>query len=295
VATEPEFHRVTVVVHPSRPVDAAVAALTRWTEERGVELLELAKHGESQRRIAAAAEVEPGDLVIALGGDGTVLKALRSAATVGTPVLGVACGSLGALSAISADEIAQALDRVWSGDWTPRSLPALAIAAAGAADDWALNDFVIVRRGAGPVAATVAVDDEPYVRIAGDGLIVATAQGSSAYSMAAGGPLLVLSAESVVVTPLVIHGGSIPPIVVPPSCSVVLDLIPGFGGFDVEIDGQTAELTGTRFELRLEPAKATLVAVGDPGLGLTPLRRRGLIADSPRVVARDERARKAGA
>ena len=238
VTAEPAFQRVAVVVHPSRPVDRALATLTRWATEHGVELVQLANHGAPQRRIAAPAEVEPHDLVVALGGDGTVLNALRAAAAASTPVLGVACGSLGALSAVAADEIAGALDRVWAGDWTPRSLPALAIAVAEGPDDWAVNDFVVIRRGAGQLAATVGVDDEQYVRLAGDGLIVATALGSSAYSMAAGGPILAAGTPAFVCTPLAMHGGSAPPLVVPAGATLTVDVHPGHAGFEVEIDGR---------------------------------------------------------
>ena len=83
-----------------------------------------------------------------------------------------------------------ALARVLSGDWTPRRLPAIAVHPAGGRDEWALNDFVVVRHGAGQLVVSVFADDELYVRLAGDGLIVASPLGSSAYSMAAGGPLL---------------------------------------------------------------------------------------------------------
>jgi NAD+ kinase len=113
---------------------------------------------------------------VAVGGDGTVLASLRAAAAQGAPVLGVACGSLGALTAVAADGIAAALDRVWAGDWTARSVPALAIGPADAPDDWAANDFVVVRRGAGQLVADIVVDDELYARLAGDGLVVATAR-----------------------------------------------------------------------------------------------------------------------
>ena len=91
-------------------------------------------------------------------------------------MLGVACGSLGALSAVAADELDGALDRFRAGDWTSRALPALEMASE-AGEDWAVNDFVLVRRGAGQIAADVAVDGELYVRLAGDGVIVATPLG----------------------------------------------------------------------------------------------------------------------
>ncbi len=239
--------------------------------------------------MAPPAEVDAADLVVALGGDGTMLSALRTAAPAGAPVLGVACGSLGALSAVPADEVAAALSRVLAGDWTPRPLPALAIAAPEAAGEWAINDFVIVRRGAGQVIAAVTVDDESYVRLAGDGLVVATALGSSAYSMAAGGPVLAARLPAMVCTPLAMHGGSAPPLVVPAESTVTVDVQPGFAGFDVEIDGRRHATTAQRFRLTLHPGKATLVSFGPAGHGLAALRRRRLIADSPRVLARDDR------
>jgi NAD+ kinase len=283
------FQRVAVVVHPSRPLDNALGALRRWTEEHGIELVQLANRGDGQRHVAPAAEVDAGDLVVALGGDGTVLSALRSAAAANAPVLGVACGSLGALSAVTAGGTADALERVWAGDWTPRSLPALAIAVEDAAGEWALNDFVTIRRGAGQLAAAVTVDDEPYVRLAGDGLIVATPLGSSAYSMAAGGPILAAETPAFVCTPLAMHGGSAPPIVVPAGSTLTVDVQPGYAGFEVEIDGRRSEPRGLHYEVTLHAGKATLAGFG-PARGLTGLRRRRLITDAPRILARDDRA-----
>jgi NAD+ kinase len=280
--------RLGLVVHPKRPIDHPLQVLRDWASQNDVEVVQL-KAGNNDREVAPFGEVDGCDLVAAVGGDGTVLTALRAAAVHDTPVLGVACGSLGALAAVNADELPGALADYDSGSWRRRDVPALEITVDGEGGPWALNDFVAVRRAGQQLAVEVTIDDELYARTAGDGVVVATALGSSAYSMAAGGPLLVLSAESIVVTPLVVHGGNVPPLVVPPTHHLRIDVEPGFGGFDVEIDGQTTEIDGRRFELRLVPDKATLVGIGDPGLGLTPLRRRGLIADSPRMVARDKR------
>jgi NAD+ kinase len=284
-------HRVGVVVHPKRPLDRPLAVLRDWASGHGVEMVQL-KAGNHDREVAPFGDVDACDLVVAIGGDGTVLTALRAAAVHDTPVLGVACGSLGALAAVSADDLPDALDAYDAGSWRRHPIPALEVTVDGEAGAWALNDFVAVRRAGQQLAVEVTIDDELYAQMAGDGVVVATALGSSAYSMAAGGPLLVLSAESIVVTPLTIHGGSVPPLVVPPQCNVRLDVYPGYGGFDVEIDGQTTEWQGKRFDLKIAPDKATLVRVGSPGLGLTPLRKRGLIADSPRMIARDERAKR---
>jgi NAD+ kinase len=284
--------RIALVVHPARPIDQALRTLERWATEHGVPVLQIAL-GDRHREVAKAGALRGGDLLVAIGGDGTVLAALRAAAAIQAPVLGVACGSLGALSAVAADELADALERVWAGDWTPRSLPALTIDAAGGADAWAINDVVVVRRGAGQLVAKVAVDDELYVRLAGDGLVVATPVGSSAYSMAAGGPVLAAGTPGFVCTPLAMHGGNAPPLVVPADATVTVEVKPGFAGFDFEIDGQRRPLEALRLRIALQPDRSTLVTFAAPGRGLEGLRRRGLIADSPRVLARDDRAAKA--
>jgi NAD+ kinase len=128
------------------------------------------------------------------------------------------------------------------------------------------------------------------VRLAGDGLIVASPLGSSAYSMAAGGPLLASSARAVVCTPLAMHGGNAPPLVVPAGTEVRVEVHPSFAGFDVEIDGHTYPLQDLQYRVSLDEEKVTLAAFDEFGLGLSGLRKRRLITDSPRVLARDDRA-----
>ena len=290
MAAQPVPRRVALVVHPTRPVERALATIKRWATEHGVDVVPLAADGDRHRELAAPGTLEDGDLVVAVGGDGTVLAALRVAAVSNAPVLGVACGSLGALSAVAAEHLDAALERVWAGEWTPRALPALKIGAAGAPDTWAANDWVVVRRGAGQLVADVTVDDELYVRVAGDGLVVATALGSSAYSMAAGGPVLAGGTAAFVCTPLAMHGGSAPPLVVPADAAVTVEVHPGYAGFDVEIDGHERAVEGLRFRLALHADKLTLVTFDPSGRGLAGLRKRRLITDSPRVLARDERA-----
>ncbi|HMJ96481.1 MAG TPA: NAD(+)/NADH kinase [Thermoleophilaceae bacterium] len=288
--TDQQPRRVAVVVHPTREIGAPLEILERWASEHGLDVVQIQSIGSSGREVARRAPLESGDLVVALGGDGTVLAALRAAAPENSLVLGVACGSLGALTAVHADGLEPALDRMLSGDWTARRLPAIAIHPTDGQDEWALNDFVVVRRGAGQLVVNVFVDDELYVRLAGDGLIVASALGSSAYSMAAGGPVLAAGMPAFVCTPLAMHGGSAPPLVVPASTDVRLEVHPSFAGFDVEIDGHRYPLEALDYRLSLHDEKVTLVSFGELGLGISGLRARRLIIDSPRVLARDDRA-----
>jgi NAD+ kinase len=281
--------RIGLVVHPSREIDYPLSTLKRWADERGIDVVQVRARG-AMRMVAPLGEVDACDLVVAIGGDGTVLTALRAAAEHATPVLGIACGSLGALSAVMAGQTEEALDRFVAGSWSKRTLPALEASAEGEKVGWSINDFVLVRRVMGQLLVDVTVGDELYARLAGDGVIVATALGSSAYSMAAGGPVMVDGADVLLITPVAMHGGSAPPLVVRAGVDVTLEAHPSYAGFDVEADGHPEETDARRFVVRLVKTAATLVSLGDPGLGLSALRRRGLITDSPRVLARDERA-----
>ena len=165
-----------MAVHPSRPLDGAIETLGDWAGRHDVDLVQIVA---SERRAFLLAEAVPSDLVVALGGDGTALTALRAAEPVGAPVLAVACGSVGVLSAVTAGELSDALDRVRAGDWARCTVPALAVSTPDGKRAIALNDVVLVRRGSGQLIAEVALDGEPYIRLAGDGVIVATALGSS--------------------------------------------------------------------------------------------------------------------
>jgi NAD+ kinase len=246
-----------------------------------------------ERRVAPPGDPATCDLIVALGGDGTTLAALRTGAAVGKPVLGVACGSLGALTAVGSDRIAEALDRVSAGEWLPRRLPALIVESDGEEPQIGVNDLVIVRQGAAQVIAAVHVDGELFIRFAGDGLVIGTQLGSSAYTLAAGGPVLAPSAGGLVFTPLAPHGGCCPPLVAGPESRLQIDLDAGPGGARVELDGQIRDridaLAQRTFTIGLRPDHATLVALGGEERMLAGLRRRRVLIDTPRVMARDDR------
>jgi NAD+ kinase len=291
-----EFDRIGLVVHPRRELGRALATVREWATRQGAEVVQVHPPGHEQE-VAPPGDAADCDLVIALGGDGTTLAALRAAAPAGRPVFGVACGSLGALTAVTADDIDDALDRVSTGEWTPRHLPALVVEREDG--EWtALNDLVLVRDGAGQVMVEVTVDGELFARLAGDGVVAATPLGSTAYTLAAGGPMLAPGAPGMVVTPLAPHGGVAPPLVVGPDSRVEIVFDTGNGGARAELDGQVAaELAprqSFRVALRLDPECATLVSLGEEESLIGGLRRRRILMDSPRVLARDDRLAQAG-
>jgi NAD+ kinase len=284
------FDRIGLAVHPQRELDNALATVRDWAERQGAEVVQIAS---TEREVAPRGEPADCDLVIALGGDGTTLAALHAAAPVGRPVLGVACGSLGALTGTTADKLDDALDRVAAGEWKPRKLPALTARREGAEPLHAINDLVLVRAGAGQVTIEVLVDGERFIRFAGDGLVAATALGSTAYTLASGGPMIAPGGTALVLTPLSPHGGVCPPLVAGPGNEVAVSLDPGHGGARVEVDGQVKEelerMEPVTFELELEPGFATLVSLGEEEPMIAGLRRRRILLDSPRVLAREER------
>jgi NAD+ kinase len=290
MASDP-FDRIGLVVHPRRELARALATVREWAERQGAEIVQVPSPGQEQE-VAPAGEAGDCDLVIALGGDGTALAALHAAAPFSRPVLGVACGSLGALTAVTADRLDDALDRVARGDWSERRLPALVVDHDGG-ELAAINDLVLVRAGAGQVMVEVAVEGERFIRLAGDGIVAATPLGSTAYTMASGGPMLAPGASGMVLTPLSPHGGSCPPLVAGIDSRLTILLDSGNGGARVELDGQIHSTLEPRlpvtFELRLAPGFAMLVSLGEEEPVIAGLRRRRILLDSPRVLARDDR------
>jgi NAD+ kinase len=285
---EGRIERLGLVVHPNRPLDGALAALQGWADGHGAALVQVPARGQ-ERVVAPPGDAAACDLLVALGGDGTTLAALHAAAPHKLPVLGVACGSLGALTATSAGDVASALDRMTAGDWHRRELPGVGVGVDGSDPHIAINDLVVVRKGPNQVVISVYVDDELFVRFAGDGVIIATPLGSSAYTMAAGGPILAAGTEAIVVTPVAAHGGSMAPLVVGARSDVRVAVEGGHGGARIEFDGQIKDFEPHIIETSWCPEFATLVRFDGAESALAGLRRRRIISDSPRVLARDAR------
>jgi NAD+ kinase len=282
-----ELRRLGLVVHPRREIGTALDHARAWADANGAEIVQIKVSGQ-ERVVADPGEVASCDIVVGVGGDGTTLHALHAAAAVGRPVLGVACGSLGALTAVSAEELNEALDAVATGKWLARRLPGLRI-AGDRLERVAINDLVVVRRGPSQVIVEIHVDDQLYVRYAGDGIIVATPAGSSAYTLAAGGPILAERSDGLVLTPLAPHGGCCPPLVVGPDSAVKLVIEPGYAGARLEFDGQAEDEEPSELSVERVEEYATLVGLGDSEPLLAGLRRRRILIDSPRVLARDDR------
>jgi NAD+ kinase len=160
------------------------------------------------------------DFVVVLGGDGTILSAVH--VYRGIPLLGLNLGSLGYLAGVEEPNFEAAIKAVASGDYTISHRTALQV---GGMD--ALNDVVISRGVSGhAVTLELEVDGIPATRFHADGLIIATPTGSTAYSLAAGGPILLPDSESFVITPICPHALSCRPLVVRDSSVLTVRAIP---------------------------------------------------------------------
>jgi NAD+ kinase len=276
--------RVGLVVHPSRAIDVPLQIVRDWARAHSIELRQVPASCQ-QQEVAAVGEAADCDLIVSIGGDGTMLAALRAATDGALPVLGIAFGSLGVLTSVPAGAVSSALERFSAGDWVPRTLPALDVVRATGDRLFALNDIAIVRSGQGQVAVRVAVGGTLFARFAGDGCIVSTAVGSSAYALAAGGPLVCVGADAFLLTPLSVHGGFCPPLVVPAHSEVELAPDSGHGGARLEVDGQLADDRVDPLRISFRPGAATIVGFQDQEPFLAGLRRKKIIIDSPRILA----------
>ncbi|MEU7652885.1 NAD(+)/NADH kinase [Micromonospora taraxaci] len=230
-----------LVLHPTRDVTEVAEIIERWATRHHKTLF---VREEDQHRVPSCVEPVPegevavrADALISIGGDGTMLGALRSAVRDPKPVLGVHLGRLGFLVEIEPPELPDALSRLLSKDFTVESHACLACDVCGD-DVVAFNDIALVRQpGAGFVSVTLAIDGQQYGYYRSDAVVVSTPIGSTAYSYAAGGPLISPAADSVVITPAAPMAGISRAVVLSPDEKIRLELQPNSSPVVVEMDG----------------------------------------------------------
>jgi NAD+ kinase len=243
----------------------AARALAERLAERGVVVRAdldaagfLGIPGES--RVELAAQV---DLIVVLGGDGTLLAVAREIGSSSVPILGVNLGQLGFLAEVAPEEQQGALEHVLAGRFDTVRRMRLDVRAerAGAAivHTLALNDAVIKGSDLARMIDLEARTDSARVgSYHGDGLIVSTPTGSTAYNLSAGGPILMLGARVFVVTPICPHTLTQRPLVLPDTAQLTIEVRPREGGAQLTVDGQVgARLEGgdlVQVEVSAHPA-----------------------------------------
>jgi NAD+ kinase len=190
----------------------------------------------------AAALAKETDLLLVFGGDGTMLHAARQIAGSRTPILGVNIGGLGFLTAVHSDKLADALKRVWRGEYKFESRALIEVTGTGhkkKISAIALNDMVVTRGAVSRlIALDVSVNGEPITRYRCDGLIVSSPTGSTAYSMAAGGAIVLPTADVFVLTPICPHALSNRSIILPLSATIRVKAVNTVQATFLNADGQ---------------------------------------------------------
>jgi len=229
--------------HPDNSSEA-VATAAKIAGELGVELIapadEHEKHGDAAAEIKKVDELpEKPDVCVVLGGDGSILYALRRYADSGVPVFGINFGTVGFLAASERADLEEGLRRAFKGDFEVLSLPGLELGMPEVERAVGLNDVTFVRPPHGRVAelsAQIAGEEVGHVRC--DGLVAATPAGSTGYNLANAGPILAWGVKGFVVSFIAPHTLTARALVVAPGDVLQVRNAAGRDPVEVEIDGE---------------------------------------------------------
>ncbi len=252
----------------SREAGEAARALAAWLTQRGIAVWPDAE-AAPWLGVAAHARAELAgkvDLVVVLGGDGTLLSVSREIGSRAVPILGVNLGTLGFLAEVAPAELYEVLGHVLAGEFETVARMRLDVRAQRGDTEvcrsLALNDAVITRSDLSRMIDLEAwTDGIPVTTYHGDGLVVATPTGSTAYTLSAGGPILLPDARVFVVTPICPHALTQRPLVLPETAELEIAVHTRDGAGRLTVDGQVgvALQEGDRVRIRASAPPALFV------------------------------------
>ena len=266
---------VGVVGNPRyRDLRGLLARLVAAAPKYGFKLCGESKIADQWPAPVPALDGQPLDVMLTFGGDGTLLRGARLTLPQQVPILGINIGRVGFLATAAPDTLEDALEAVARKDYQvePRRLLECTIQAADGTKrpaSVALNDVVVHKTGVARVIhLRVTIDDEPVGQYSADGIIVATQTGSTAYSLSAGGPVVVPGVDAVVITAICPHTLAVRPIVAPGSASITVEVVsPWTDEVLVSYDGQvgTTLKQKDRVLVRQAPGGIRLIRLGKEG------------------------------
>jgi NAD+ kinase len=254
--------------HPETASDAVVEVV-KAAKAASVELIstpdELEKHGDAAAGIQQVEDGERPDVCIVLGGDGSILYALRRFAETGVPVFGINFGTVGFLAAVERDQLDVGLQRAFSGDFEAMDLPALKVDLP-VERPVALNDVSFVRRPRGRVAElSYALGEEEVGSVRCDGLVAATPAGSTGYNLANAGPILAWGVKGYVVSFIAPHTLAARALVVAPDDALMVRNAAGREPVEISLDGEAAGELAPGDELEIRFAESVSCLAQLPG------------------------------
>ena len=208
------------------------------------------------------------DLVITLGGDGTLLDMVSLIRDSGIPVIGINFGRLGFLASVNKDDIAAAIHAVVNQQFTLDARELISICSEAeifGKDNFALNDITIHRRDdAAMITMHAYLNGEFLNTYWGDGIIISTSTGSTAYSLSCGGPIIFPQSDTIVVTPVSPHNLNVRPIVLPDSSILTFEVETRSANYLISCDSRTAVIdTNMKFEICKANFKLNLIRLNN--------------------------------
>jgi NAD+ kinase len=278
------LRRIGVIGHARYPAfEPTLQALSSFARAHD---LELATDRELMGYLPDAGELIPEqvDLLLTLGGDGTLLRGARLVAREHKPILGVNLGYLGFLTSIAPPELEAGLQRLLAGDYwldTRFTLEAHVVNKAGRPGPGylALNDAVLHKGGVARVirlAIFIGENREEIGSYSADGIIIATPTGSTAYSLSANGAIVVPTVDCILATPICPHSLVIRPLVLPPNEPITLEVRPPASELMLTVDGQDGEPVKAGDLVVIRRGEATVPLVRFPGQSFFSTLRRKL-------------------
>lgn len=273
------------VKRTAEPIEGVVEAVAEILADRGCTVLldmeaakRLGRRGEGRARRILTDRV---DLVVSLGGDGNMLSIARRFAPSRTPIIGVNIGRLGFLAEVEPSDFARFFDAYLAGHCRIEERMMLRVNVDGAADDLpklpVLNDVVITKAALARMVDFDLVIDGQYVSsYRSDGLIISTPTGSTAYSLAAGGPIVTPMMEAIVIAPICPHALSQRPLVVPDTAAITVRLEESHEDLYLSMDGQVGIPLEAGAEVHVRRSSLTACMVRDRDVGFFDVLRAKL-------------------
>ena len=237
--------KIGIVCNPKKPEAAKLLTdLVGWLRSREIEVRvdEIAATIMSEKALSCSSEEirTRSDIIIAMGGDGTLLRTARLIGKASTPILGINIGSLGFLTEIVEEEVYATLEDVVAGSYEIDRRMVLEATLGGSKQRFsALNDVVIIMGESGRIVEiALHVSDEYVCTFPADGVIVSTPTGSTAYSLAAGGPIVYPTMDCILVTPICAHSLGVRPMILPSSEKIRTEVLSRAEDARLVVDGQ---------------------------------------------------------
>ena len=250
--------------------------IMNWAESSSLDVFlttHIVKRLEDKRQytyhiIESAEDFPKLDFILALGGDGTILSLARAVAHRTTPILGVHLGKLGFLAEVTIDKMFDRLNQVISGDFQIQKRMVLKGTVTCEKEDktfYALNDFVVDRGSSHRLLSCLLKSNGHVVaKYQADGLIVSTPTGSTAYSLAAGGPVVDPTVSSIIVSPICPHSLTVRPIVLSGDSRLSIEFADKEDQASLAVDGQVTELLDCNSKIIVEKGEYSIQLITFP-------------------------------